>query len=514
MIIPSAYVLRRSRNHRGASMAAGGTLVGTIGGIPQRRRASQGTVLSGALTLGVALWLLFVGASSLSSHTAREQLPALAVNLASGLFLVIGVLRLAFWRLTEAPQAARGAVAFLVLGTGLPAASLVGPLLHEPAVLAGSAPSTRILFLVVVFALLLPGPQWRRATGERPISARYLVVVSAALALVATGLLAGRLWLPTHDAHLAAIAIAVAAMGLWLLLAVRECLLSNRHWITAALCLLAAAELVRGLVAIGARAVVGFAPGLQLAAAAVVVCVATAELRDAHRNQGEHFSEAVAGLQRHLAELEQVQQQRLHDARTAMVGVLGASELLSEPGPDIDADLLRRLIAEELQRLCSVLETRTDEPLEQFDLADALGPVVLIHQLDGRAIRAELSSLPVIGRPLATATVLDNLLRNACLHAPGADVVIRASTDGHVATVVVEDNGPGIPAAERQDVLRFGVRGSSTHAPGDGIGLHAAWQAMAAQGGALRIGERAGGGTRVSFSLPQAVQPVVQRRAS
>ena len=495
--------------------AAGGRLVGTNGGIhADNSWRGHNIVLSAALTLGVGLWLLFVGASSLSSHTAREQLPDLAVNLASGLFLVIGVLRLAYWRLTAAPQAARGAVAYLVLGTGLPAAALIGPLLHEPSVLAGSAPSTRILFLVVVFALLLPGPQWRRATGARPISVRYLGAVSAALTLVATGLIAGRFWLPTGDAHLAAIAIAIVAMGLWLFLAVRERLLSNRRWLIAAFCMLAAAELIRGLVAIGARAELGFAPGIQLAAAAVLVCVAASELRNAHRNQGEHFSQAIAGLQRHLAELEQVQQQRLHDARTAMVGVIGASELLSEPGPDVDADLLRRLIAEELQRLCSVLETKVDEPLEQFDLADALGPVVLIHQLDGRVITAELSSLPVIGRPLATATVLDNLLRNARLHAPGADVVVRASTDGRTATVVVEDNGPGIPTGERQDVLRFGVRGSSTQAPGEGIGLHAAWQAMAAQGGALRIGERTGGGTRVAFSLPYAVHPVVRRRAS
>lgn len=488
--------------------------MGTIGGLQRRRQCAQGAALSGALTLGVGLWLLFVGASSLSSHTTRQQLPALAVNLASGLFLVIGVLRLAFWRLTETPQAARGAVAYLVLGTGLPAATLVGPLLHEPAALAGSAPSTRILFLVVVFALLLPGPQWRRASGARPISVGYLAAVAAGLALVTAGLLAARLWLPTSDAHVAAIAIAVVAMGLWLLLAVRERLLFDRRWLVAAFCLLAAAELARGLVAIGVRAVLGFAPGIQLAAAAVLVCVAAAELRDAHRSQGAHFSAAVADLQRHLAEVEQVQQQRLHDARTAMVGVLGASELLSEPGPDIDADLLRRLIAEELQRLCSVLETRVDEPLEQFDLADALGPVVLIHQLDGRPIRAELSSLPVIGRPGATATVLDNLLRNARLHAPGADVVVRTSTDGQTATVVVEDNGPGIPASERQDVLRFGVRGSTTAAPGQGIGLHGAWQAMAAQGGDLRIGERSGGGARVSFSLPQAVLPSVRRRAS
>jgi signal transduction histidine kinase len=495
--------------------AAGGRLVGTNGGIhADNSRRSHNIVLSVALTLGVGLWLLFVGASSLSSHTTRAQLPALAVNLASGLFLVIGVLRLAFWRLTDAPQAARSAVAFLVLGTALPAASLIGPLLHEPAVLAGSAPSTRILFLVVVFALLLPGPQWRRATGGSPISVRYLAVVATGLSLIATGLLVAHLWLPTHDAHLAAITIAVVAMGLWLLLALRERLLSHSAWVTTAFCLLATAELGRGLVAIGVREVTGFASGLQLAGAAVLVCVAAVELRDAHRNQGEHFTQAVAGLQRHLAELEQVQQQRLHDARTAMVGVLGASELLSEPGPDVDADLLRRLIAEELQRLCSVLETKTDEPLEQFDLADALGPVVLIHQLDGRVIRAELASLPVIGRPLATATVLDNLLRNANLHAPGADVVVRASTDGRTATVAVEDNGPGIPTDERQDVLRFGVRGSSTHAPGEGIGLHAAWQAMAAQGGALRIGERTGGGTRVTFSLPQAVLPTVRRRAS
>jgi two-component system osmolarity sensor histidine kinase EnvZ len=69
-------------------------------------------------------------------------------------------------------------------------------------------------------------------------------------------------------------------------------------------------------------------------------------------------------------------------------------------------------------------------------------------------------------------------------------------------TVTVEDDGPGIPVAERIAVLLPGVRGSTAQACGSGLGLHSCLAAMSAQGGELALGESAAGGLRVTLRLP------------
>jgi signal transduction histidine kinase len=466
-------------------------------------------VLIGAL----GVWSLAVGLSPDEARLTHVYLPSMFRNLASGLFLVAGVVRLACWRLTGDPYAARRSIALLIMGTSIPAVAIIGPLLHEPAQVAQSAPSTRALLLIPVFALLLPGRNWSMQSVRRPIPMRY-----AAAIVLASGALVAALVVIRLDVHATSLPTVWQALGSavvlgWATLAVRSWLDASRephaggHWPAIGFTLLAACDLERVFAVDGVTAVVGIAAAFQLSAAAVLVTAAARDLRAYYRSDGANaadLSRALVGLQRHLAEVEQLQRDRLHDARTAVVGVIGASELLTAGGAGVDADVLRSLMLEELHRLQSVLDTQRLEPITRFDLAEALEPVVRMHQLDGLAVRAELTSVPVVGRPDATATVLDNLLRNARVHAPGARVVVRTMPVGAMATVVVEDNGPGIPADEIDDVLLAGVRGSAATAPGDGLGLYTSVAAMRAQGGALRLGVRNGGGTRVTISLPAA----------
>jgi signal transduction histidine kinase len=114
----------------------------------------------------------------------------------------------------------------------------------------------------------------------------------------------------------------------------------------------------------------------------------------------------------------------------------------------------------------------------------------------------ETAGVRVIGRPRATATVLDNLLRNAHRHANGSHVLIAATTFAGRATIAVTDDGPGIPIAEREAVLRPGIRGSQARGEGSGFGLYSAARAMAAQDGSLTVDGNASGGTRIVLHMP------------
>jgi two-component system sensor histidine kinase PhoQ len=65
----------------------------------------------------------------------------------------------------------------------------------------------------------------------------------------------------------------------------------------------------------------------------------------------------------------------------------------------------------------------------------------------------------------------------------------------------VEDDGGGIPVAERARVLERGARADESVA-GQGIGLTVAREIAAAYSGTLEIGESRLGGARISVRLP------------
>lgn len=230
----------------------------------------------------------------------------------------------------------------------------------------------------------------------------------------------------------------------------------------------------------------------------------------------------IVQLHRELGQVEQELQtahlanrERLHDARSVLAGLAGGISVLTRNGSPERRDLRRMLVAE-LDRLQSLLDPNDPEPITDFELDKALEPVLLAHQLDNEDIRCDLDAVLVRGRPHATAAVLDNILRNAHTHAPGATINIDVQAEADTVMVRVGDDGPGIPRAECAAVLRAGVRGSTALGVGSGLGLHSAASTMAKQDGYLRIDRRRDGGTMVTFSLPlsPAALPQLNRRRS
>jgi signal transduction histidine kinase len=99
--------------------------------------------------------------------------------------------------------------------------------------------------------------------------------------------------------------------------------------------------------------------------------------------------------------------------------------------------------------------------------------------------------------------LIGNVLENACkwgrrrikAHAePCAPGLLR---------VTVEDDGPGLPPADREQVLRRGERLDES-APGSGLGLSIVEELAKAYGGSVTLGQAAMGGLKVELVLPQA----------
>ena len=130
--------------------------------------------------------------------------------------------------------------------------------------------------------------------------------------------------------------------------------------------------------------------------------------------------------------------------------------------------------------------------------ADRFRPVC--DQL-GTQLSASVSGTvsPVITAPAEwIARLLSVLLDNAVSHSPpGSSVAVTVSGDAARVQLVVEDSGPGIPAAERAHIFNRFHRASDAH-EGAGLGLAIANAIVSATNGHWEIGDAAAGGARMA----------------
>ena len=113
----------------------------------------------------------------------------------------------------------------------------------------------------------------------------------------------------------------------------------------------------------------------------------------------------------------------------------------------------------------------------------------------GVVLVAETDPTPLLGEPSLVVRLAANLVDNAIKFSPrGSQVRIKTfRRDGDVV-LSVSDQGPGIPAAERQTVLRRFVRGDATRAtPGHGLGLALVAAVAKRHGAKIRMDDTAPG---------------------
>jgi len=134
------------------------------------------------------------------------------------------------------------------------------------------------------------------------------------------------------------------------------------------------------------------------------------------------------------------------------------------------------------------------------------------HRARGDAARAGRDApddVAVAGRPDALARLLTNLVDNAARHAATAvdlSVEVAASPTGSpVARLVIDDDGPGIPAADRRRIFERFTRlddGRARGRGGAGLGLAVVRSIAVGHRGRVWVGESPAGGARFVVELP------------
>lgn len=122
----------------------------------------------------------------------------------------------------------------------------------------------------------------------------------------------------------------------------------------------------------------------------------------------------------------------------------------------------------------------------------------------GRSLHCEIaSSTSVQGDSELLAQAMINLLDNAQAHTPkGTCIQLLLERDTSASRILVCDNGPGVPAEDRDSIFRRFVRlDRSRHAPGHGLGLNMVAAIVAMHDGELELDDNVPG-LRIGFSLP------------
>jgi signal transduction histidine kinase len=205
-----------------------------------------------------------------------------------------------------------------------------------------------------------------------------------------------------------------------------------------------------------------------------------------------------------------------HELRSPLATIATGLELMQNGTSDRSTVTALRGETTRLNKLVEglILLARADERglrprREEVDL-DEVAELERGRPTDG-AVVAEVRAAPVrvIGDRGQLARVVRNLVDNARRHARSRVLVTVARQDD-AAVLEVSDDGPGVPAADRDRVFERFVRlddARSRADGGSGLGLAIVAEVVAAHGGAVEVTEAPGGGALFRVRLPAAAAP-------
>jgi signal transduction histidine kinase len=226
---------------------------------------------------------------------------------------------------------------------------------------------------------------------------------------------------------------------------------------------------------------------------------------------GRSFDQMADRLERTVSAQREFVANASHQLRTPLTGIKLRLEsaLDSDPDPELRtqleaADREVNRLAEIVARLLVMSKEIEEGQVTRVDVGDAISRA--LARWEERASRLGASLLArgeggdAQGNPADVDQILDNLLDNAIAYAPGEIVLETRRQEGRVV-VAVQDQGPGIPEAERERVTDRFFRGRGAPAGGSGLGLAIARELAEKWGGSLQVRSAEGGGTRVEIRL-------------
>ena len=195
-----------------------------------------------------------------------------------------------------------------------------------------------------------------------------------------------------------------------------------------------------------------------------------------------------------------------HDLRTPLTRLRLRAEF-------IDDDVVRDKMLEDLSEMEAMIgstlafarDEANKEAIEPLELNAMLARLGEDMRDAGKPVGVTPApfSIPISGRRMALRRALGNLMENAVKYGQTAHVAVAVT--GENVTITIDDQGPGIPEQEFENVFRPFCRleaSRSRDTGGTGLGLSVANDVIRAHGGEIRLSNRPEGGLRVTVVLP------------
>jgi two-component system osmolarity sensor histidine kinase EnvZ len=194
-----------------------------------------------------------------------------------------------------------------------------------------------------------------------------------------------------------------------------------------------------------------------------------------------------------------------HDLRTVLTRFKLELALVKKKTPEVDA--MKKDIDEMALMLEAYLAFARGDSGEQSaptDMADFLAELKADAERHGHKTSVLFHGPPIVTvRPAAFKRCLANLTSNAARFASA--IAITGHRDHRWLTVTVDDDGPGIPAAMREEVFKPFLRlddARNQDEGGTGLGLAIARDIARSHGGDITLGDSPLGGLRATVRVP------------
>jgi signal transduction histidine kinase len=241
------------------------------------------------------------------------------------------------------------------------------------------------------------------------------------------------------------------------------------------------------------------------------------------RKADDEISKLAREINRMLDKIEQltlgmrtVLDSAAHDLRTPLNRLQSSAEnAMSQVATGSPARRVLETVTTEVDRMRGTLDALLRIALaetgtvarEPVDLSELVGSMVELYapvsEERGITLRSSVASgAQVLGSRQLLAQALANLLDNAIKFTPdGGNIRVQLRGSGQQPEVIVEDDGPGIPADKREVVLGRRVRlDEARKVPGSGLGLSLVAAVTKLHGARLELGD-AGPGLKVSLKF-------------
>jgi two-component system phosphate regulon sensor histidine kinase PhoR len=213
-----------------------------------------------------------------------------------------------------------------------------------------------------------------------------------------------------------------------------------------------------------------------------------------------------------------------HDLRTPISSIRLLIDTLTHNFGDSskrDKRLVRKIAGEidslehmtqELIDLSIIESGRANIRMIPVDFADILREALTvmgtqIEQKSLQVVNNVPDDLHLLADPDQTRRVLMNVIHNAVKFTPSkGQIQFTAARDAQMATIAIQDTGPGIPPQDRTRIFErfYQVDTARSGQAGSGLGLSIAKHIIEAQGGKIWAEAGIPGGGRIVFTLPLA----------